>query len=359
MTKLLLTISFLILFKSITAGSPRISFFCELPEKEFVELFSDSMLIKDLIEMKVSIRIGLHDFGSGRTKVVRDLNFAGIPVYAWLLLPEEEGYWFNANNVEKAMKRYEDFKKWSAENKLVWAGIGLDIEPDMNDAKLALTHPWKFALKSYMNLYRNKALEKSKNDYQSIISEMKSDGFRVESYIIPFLFEERAKKATSVQKLLGIVDIETDIEIPMLYTSMMNNPGILPAYIRKGMPAGIGSTGGGVNVDGFELAALSWEKLERDLLIASRLTDEVVIFCLETSVKKGYLEKVKNLDFSKNPPDITIETARQKKFNRFIGTVIVILEHPVLMTAGILAIIAAVFFALFKLVYSVVRLLRH
>ena len=158
----------------------------------------------------------------------------------------------------------------------------------MNDAKLALSHPWKFAWKAYKRLYDNKSLKAAKGIYQSLISDMKADGYTVESYIIPYLFEERARKTTSLQKLLGIVDIETDTEIPMVYTSLMDNPGILPVYIKKGHPAGIGSTGGGVNVGGFELAALTWEKLERDILIASELTDEVVIFCLETSVQKGY-----------------------------------------------------------------------
>lgn len=83
-------------------GNPHLSFFCELPEKEFTELFADSSLISELAEMQVSLRIGLHDFGAGRTLTIQKLNIAGIQVFAWLLFPEEDGYWFNMLNGEKA-----------------------------------------------------------------------------------------------------------------------------------------------------------------------------------------------------------------------------------------------------------------
>lgn len=354
--KLAFLFSFSLLFSFINGGTPRLSFFCELPEKEFINLFTDSSLIPELADMKVSIRIGLHDFGDGRTGVIQRLNQAGIPVYAWMLLPEEEGYWFNMHNGVKARKRYDDFKKWTAENNLIWEGIGLDIEPDMNDARLALSHPWQFAWKAYKRLYDNKSLKEGTGIYQSLISEMQADGYRVESYIIPFLYEERARQTTSLQKLLGIVDIATDTEIPMLYTSLLDNPGILPLYIKRGMPAGIGSTGGGVNIEGFELAALTWEKLERDILIASELTDEIIIFCLETSIQKEYLANIKNLDFSKQAAEMTLEIARQEKINKFIGYILVLLDHPFWLTLAVLAIVTGVLLGIYRLIVFVVRL---
>ena len=353
---LFLTVS--LLFNVINGGTPHLSFFCELPEKEFNQLFADSSLIRELAEMQVSLRIGLHDFGKGRTEVIQKLNRAGIPVYAWMLLPEEEGYWFNMHNGDKARKRYDDFKKWTTENNLKWEGTGLDIEPDMNDAKMALSHPWKLAWKVYKRLYDNKSLKDAKDIYQSLISEMKTDGYTVESYIIPYLIEERANKTTSLQKVLGIVDIETDTEIPMLYTSLMDNPGILPLYIKKGHPAGIGSTGGGVNIGGFELAALTWEKLELDILIASELTGELVIFCLETSVQKGFLGKIKNIDYSKQAPDLTIEIVRQEKTNKFVRSILVILDHPFWMTLAILVIISGIVFGIYKLMVFIISRAR-
>jgi hypothetical protein len=358
MKRAALLFSFSLLLNVIYGGNPHISFFCELPEKEFTQLFADSSLINELSEMRISLRIGLHDFGTERTAIIKRLNQNGIPVYAWLLLPEEDGYWFNMHNGVKARKRYEDFKKWTIENQLKWEGIGLDLEPDMNDAKLLMTHPWKFGWKAYKRLYDNKSLNTATEIYQKLISAMKADGYEVESYIIPFLFEERAKKTTSLQKLLGIVDIETDKEIPMSYTSGMGNPAIIPLYHMDKMPIALGSTGGGVNIEGFELAPLTWNKLERDLIIAAGLTDEIVVFCLETSVQKGFLENIKQIDFNKKAPDISAEIEKQRKMNNIVRFILVILDRPFWLTAGILVILSGIFFGIFKLVVLIIRLIR-
>jgi hypothetical protein len=359
MRKLALLLSLAMLCNLVFGEKPRLSFFCELPEKEFNELFADSSLIRELSEMSVSLRIGLHDFGLGRTRTIHRLNQAGIKVYAWLLLPEEDGYWFNMYNGEKAERRYSEFVKWTSDNNLKWEGIGLDLEPDMNDAKVLVKHPWKFAWKAYKRLYDNKSIKKGTEIYQRLISVMKADGYEVESYIIPFLYEERAKKTTSFQKLLGIVDIETDTEIPMLYTSGMGNPGIIPLYQRGNMPVALGSTGGGVKIEGFELAGIDWDNLERDILIASKLTDEIIVFCLETSVQRGFLERIRNMDFSKNAPDITLETEKQSKINGYVRSILVILDHPFWFTIACIVIISGVLFGIYMLIALAVRLLRR
>ena len=356
MKRLILIFSTSLFLISGYGAKPKISFYCELPGTEFIELFTDSTLINELVEMKVALRIGLHDFSPGRTSTIQKLNQAGIPLFAWLLLPEEDGYWFNMQNGAKAEKRYADFRNWTIENHLKWEGIGLDLEPDMNDGKLAFSHPWKLVWKVYKRLYDNKSLKAGKELYQNLIARMKADGYMVESYIIPFIYEERTRKTTSVQKLMGIVDIETDKEIPMLYTSAMGNPGIIPIYHRGKMPVALGSTGGGVKVEGIQLASLSWDKLERDLLIASKLTDEIHIFCLEASAQKGFIAKIKNLDFDKKAPDITAEIEKQYKMNGFIRFIIVISDHPFLLTLAVLIIISTIFFGVYKLGSAIARI---
>lgn len=338
---------------------PKISFACELKGKEFSRLLSDSALVKELKEMKVSLRIGLPDFLPERTLTIQKLNSAGIPIYAWLLLPEEEGYWFNMRNGDKAIRKYEEFKKWTSDNQLKWEGIGIDLEPDINDAKLAFKHPWKLAWKAYIRLYDNKSLETGRKVYRDLISKIKSDGYPLESYIIPFIYDERMKKTTSFQKLLGILDLDTEKEIPMMYTSVVNNPGIIPFYHKEGMPVGLGSTGGGVNIEGFEAPAISWENLQRDLLIASGLTDEIFIFCLETSVSRGFLSRIRDLDFSQEAPDITKEIRLQSKTDRKVTYVLVALDHPLLIAIVVFAFASAIIFGLYKLVKFLLSWPKH
>ena len=356
MKKFIVLISFSLLFTAGYATKPNLSFFCELPEQEFNDLFADTSLIRELIDMNISLRIGLHDFRDERTRTIQKLNKAGVPLVAWLLLPEEDGYWFNMHNGEKAEKRYDDFVLWTANNNLKWEAIGIDIELDMNDAKLAISHPWKLAWKVYKRLYDNKSLKKGKEQYQKLISRMRDDGYKVESYIIPFVYEERLKGLTSFQKLMGIVDIETDSEIPMLYTSAMGNPGIISIYCTDGNPVALGSTGGGVNIEGIELQSLKWDQLKRDLLIASKLTDEIHIFCLETSVQKGYLDSIRNLDFTQEAPDISLEIEKQKKMNGIIHFILFILNYPLLLTIVILTLITVIIFGFYKLFLFLMRL---
>jgi len=348
------TLLLLILVTIGFAERPKISFFCELQGKEFNELFADSALVQELVKMQASLRIGLHDFSPERTQTIQKLNQAGIPVIAWLLLPEEDGYWFNMYNGVKAEKRYADFKTWTAENQLKWAGIGIDLEPDMNDAKLAISHPWKLAWKAYKRLYDKNSLKVGRDIYQNIILKMKSDGYVVESYILPYIYEERIVKTTSLQKLLGIVDIETEKEIPMLYTSMLDNPAIIPVYHQDKMPVALGSTGGGVVIEGIELKAISWDKLERDILIASKLTDDIHIFCLETSVKKGFLSKIESIDFDQKVLDIQLE--KQKKIGRSVRFILIILNYPFLMTLVILAIMAGIFWGVYRLIKTIIKM---
>lgn len=59
------------------------------------------------------------------------------------------------------------------------------------------------------------------------MKQIKADGYRAESYIFPFIYDERETHGQMLELLLGLVDVKSvDVEVPMLYTS--------------GLPLGIG-----------------------------------------------------------------------------------------------------------------------
>ena len=117
---------------------PKLTFFCELPAQELKNLFDGRFVIDDLKDLDASLSLGVLDLSDERAEVVKRLNQAGVPVIAWLLLPEEDGYWFNVSNYENAAARYVSFKAWTEHHDLEWAGIGLDIELDINDMRQIL-----------------------------------------------------------------------------------------------------------------------------------------------------------------------------------------------------------------------------
>ena len=358
--KRILAIYFLVLISFIAAYSqPKISFFVELKGVDQQKLFSDLSLISDLKKMKSSVRLGLLDFSPDCTQTVQQLNNAGIPVYAWLLLPEEDGYWFHMKNGEKALKRYADFKQWTAENNLKWKGIGIDLELDFQDARMMVKHPVKLIWRVYKRLYEKEPLEEGRKTYEQLVNQIRRDGYYLESYVIPTIYDERIAGTTSFQKAIGLIDIKTPNEIPMLYTSMFNNPSIIPSYYQKGQPIALGTAGGGVTIEGMKPKALTWDNLQRDILISTRYSSEVIIFCLEAVVENGWLANLKNFDYSVKPPTLADEQLRQKKIRENTRLILKILDHPFWMTVGIFMVLTIILSVIVKIILSIIRIFRR
>src|SRR5512142_3225037 len=112
-------------------SSPVLTFACEMEAQPLQELFAKPEVIEFLQATRSTISLGILDLSKERAAVVRRLNEAGVPVTAWLLLPKDQGYWFNLDNYPQAVARYEQFREGSQKNGLHWARIGLDIEPDI------------------------------------------------------------------------------------------------------------------------------------------------------------------------------------------------------------------------------------
>ncbi len=336
------------------SANPHISFFIELKGPEFSRLFDDSLLMRDLKQMHASLRIGLIDFSKERTETIQKLNRAGIPVYAWLLLPEDEGYWFYMNNGDKAVKRYAEFKKWTAENQLKWAGLGIDLELDFNDARMAVKHPVRLAWKAYRRLFDNTSIVKGREIYQGLINQMIADSFKVESYVIPVIYDERLKHTTSLQKLSGILDVQTPVEIPMDYTSAMG-AGSITVYHNDHQPIALGITGGGVNIEGVQPKFMTWDDLSRDLLVANQYTNEIIIFCLEATVENGWLPKIMNFNYNQPVPDVSALVKQQEKSGMTIQTFLVILDHPILATLGVLIVVCLLIYLIYRFIRAIIR----
>ena len=105
----------------------------KLATVELQPLFSQPDVIDDLRRLNAAVSLSLMDLSPGRAGVVQRLNEAGIPVTAWIALPKEEGYYLNAANAGEAVARFAAFETWTSEYGLRWAGVGLDIEPNLQE----------------------------------------------------------------------------------------------------------------------------------------------------------------------------------------------------------------------------------
>ncbi|GAB4420810.1 MAG: hypothetical protein OHK0039_34870 [Bacteroidia bacterium] len=319
------------------SARPQLSFFTEVEGEVLQQMLLDSALIRDLQAMQASLRVGLIDLDEARADAILRLNRAGIPVVAWLLLPSEAGYWFHADNGEAARQRYHDFQAWSTRYGLQWVGVGIDLEPPIADVRKLREAPLRLAFEMLGRLYDAQGLAASERIYLDLIKEMQDDGYRVESYIFPPILDERQAGTQSFQRLTRILDIRTDAEIPMCYTSAgIGGPAMILSYGGEAGRVAIGSTGGGIILgDGQELPALTWEALGRDLLLAQQVSAEVHIFSLEGCLRQGWLAGIRDFDFSQPVSLYSGEIRRQEDLRTRVRNVLHVLSYPSLLLLAV------------------------
>jgi hypothetical protein len=322
------------------AKKPVISFFNEMNSRDLFMMFEDTTIIETLKKMNAEVRMGMVDLTFDRVQVVKKLNQAGIPVVAWLLLPENDGYWFNSSNGLQALKRYRDFQQWAAFNDLEFKAIGIDLELDINDALLVRENPWNLFWMIPPRLYSKAEYEKGQREYTQLIETMQQDGNVVESYYAPFIKDETAIGNTAIQQATKFLDIKTNKEIPMLYSSFLGNPdGYYKIYGSDiGLKAvGVGSTGGGVDTT---LPTLSYEQLVHDISVASKFADEVHVFSLEGCIQKGYFKRLADQQFDDKIEFNQGQIQSVQKLQKFVKFVSNVLSYPTLFFLSIFLIIA-------------------
>jgi len=313
-------------------SKPELTFFTELNSQALKKLFSNKAMIKDLQALDAAVSLGILDLSDIRADVVKRLNKANIPVIAWLLLPEEEGYWFNIDNYEQAAARYVSFKAWTTQHDLKWAGVGLDIEMDIQDLRRIKEQKnhGEFASNIITRYLDKRRVSKARQAYQALVDLIHADGYPVESYHLPLISEERRAHATVLQRTIGLVDLETDKEVLMLYSSFYRPDGaaVLWSYAPEADSVGVGNTGGGVDVEGvIDLDPLTWEEFSRDLRLCVMREKPVHIFCLEGCVEQGFFSKLIDFDWDE-PVSVPDSLTRVRAIRTGITAGLWVLERP-------------------------------
>ncbi len=313
-------------------SQPQLTFFCELAPEPLAKLFDGRFVIDDLKAVHATLSLGILDFSKTRADLVNRLNKAGVPVIAWLLLPEEDGYWFNIDNHEKAAARYVEFKAWTTEYDLEWAGIGLDIEMDINEVRRILSGEPDRGLPARMwRKFRDKKrVGHARRSYQALVDLIHADGYPVESYHIPLITDERRARATVLQRTLGLVDLEVEREVLMLYSSFLRPTGdaVLWSYAPEADSVGVGVTGGGVELSPkIETKPLTWDEFTRDLRLCVMQNKPVHIFSLEGCVEQGFLSRLNTFNWDQ-PAPIPEKTDQVRWLRTGLAALLWTLERP-------------------------------
>ncbi|MCW8932566.1 MAG: hypothetical protein OQL19_20325 [Gammaproteobacteria bacterium] len=284
-------------------GAPnKLTFFCELYSDELVLLFSNPDLINQLKTLNATISLGIVDFSDERARIVRLLNNNNIPVIAWQLLSKEQGYWYNMTNASQAISGYEEFLEWTEHHNLFWEGLGVDIEPDISEFQCLLSDKLRFIPILFKRMFKKKYFDDACKIYHTLVSKMKNDGYSVDSYEFLFMEDDRKAGSCLFGRLLGVTDVPANRRVLMLYSSFFRPYGaaVLCNYACGADSVAVGSTGGGVELDGMDHPPLNWDEFSRDLRLARSACDDIHIFSLEGCVEQDFISAL--IDFNWESP---------------------------------------------------------
>jgi len=290
---------------------PLLVFACDGSTRDLEQLFSQPGVLSGLQQLHAGVALALADLSAERAGLVQKLNQADVPVTAGLTLPPQQGYYLNASNAREAEARFRDFESWTKKYGLRWAAVGLDIEPRIQDFDMVRNgSKWHLAHVLLARYFAPGRVRRARDAYVALIGQMQARGYTVETYQFPFIADERKVHSTLLERLAGIVDVRSNLEALMVYTSF--RPALDSALIWEYGPEAqaivIGITVGPENNPHF--APLHWDAFSRDLLVAHHFSNVIGVFNLEGCVRQGFLERLKTLDWGQSV-DISADAVRQ------------------------------------------------
>ena len=303
----------------VRGARPRLVFACELAAPPLESLFADPAVISDLRELRAGVSLALIDLSPERAEVVRRLNRAGVPAIAWMALPREQGYYLNAGNAAQAAARFDAFQQWTAQYGLRWSAVGLDIEPNIQDfAALGGGSRWRLFPTLAARYFDSARVARARLSYSELIRRMQGEGYAVQTYQFPFMADERRVHSTLLERLFGLVDVRGNDEVLMIYTSFNHAAGsaVVWKYGPDAQTIVVGVTSGDP-AGNPKFAPLNWSELSDDLIVASHFTPVVGVYSLEGCVQKGFLVRLKTMDWNRQVSISAASLARAARF-RFL-----------------------------------------
>lgn len=306
-----------------TGAPEKLTFFCELSSDKLTTLFSNPELYTQLRKLNATISLGIIDFSKERANIVHRLNEHNIPVIAWQLLRKEDGYWYNMDNVSQATMGYAEFLDWTSQYNLRWAGLGVDIEPDISEIHDLLNIKFRIIPALFKRLYRKKYFDDACKEYHSLISRMQYDGYKVDSYEFLFMDDDRKAGSCILGRVLGVTDVPVNRRVLMLYSSFFRPYGaaVLCNYACGADSVAVGITGGGVEFPGITSAPLNWDEFSRDLRLSRQACDDIHVFSLEGCVEQDFLQPLITFDWNspvKQPQPMTFMLTIARFFSQLI-----------------------------------------
>jgi hypothetical protein len=321
---------------------PHIAFACcEHGVEQMQSLFAQPGLIGFLRDLHATVAIPTLDFSRQRADIVRLLNQRGVPVVGWIILSSDQGSYLAADNAPQAAARVADFEKWTSDYGLRWAAVGLDIEPNFAEFAQLRNHRWSLFTKLLRRSLNGGRIVSARKAYSVLIDELRSRGYPVQIYQMPYIPAERSVHSSLPDRLLGTVDVRGDQDYLMLYTSFARpvGAGMIWSLGPHASGIAIGSTDGDLP-PGTANGPLDWDEFSRDLIVASHFTSQIGVYDLEGCVRQNFLPRLLAMNWSQ-PVIIPAESVRRAaRFGFVVRSALWIVSNLIYLAAAGLVLIS-------------------
>lgn len=328
------------------ATPPYLVFACDGSTSDLESTFAQPGVIDDLKSLHAGVALDVSDMSADRARLVHRLNLAGIPVSAWLTLPNAQGHYLNSSNAPEAAAQFAEFEKWTAAYSLRWTDVGLDIEPSIQDfGAVKQGSKWKLISTLAARYFDAARVRRATIAYSALIREIQSHGYRVLTYQFPFIADARAVHSTLLERLAGILDLKSDQEVLMTYSSFNHklDSSVIWVYGPSAQAIAVGSTMGSDSDPHF--VPLNWDEFSRDVKVANHFSHTVGVYNLAGCIRQGFLSRLKTVNWSE-PVTIPAESVRKAmQFRSRVQRVLWIASHLLYFIAAILIAVAWIFAA--------------
>jgi hypothetical protein len=325
---------------------------CDQGIAQMQALFAHPDVVADLKSLHAQVAVAIADFSPERAKIVRMLNQQQIPVIAGLMLQTKDGPYFNADDVAEAPAQIAAFEKWTQDNGLHWAAVGIDIEPNFGELAALKNHHWRLITTFAPHAFDSDRMDRAQQAYSAMIRQIQSQGYPVKTYTLPYGPVEQMVHTTVLDRLLGTVDVKGDENDLMIYTSYARPVGsAIILDLGSGAQGIIVGITDGPPPAGSGFGPLDWDEFSSDLIVASHFAHHLGVYNLEGCVQQGYLSRLRNLEWGRT---VVIPAASVSRAKRHVMA----FEIALWTLAHLLYFIAAVFLLMIWLFWRW-RLRRH
>lgn len=144
----------------------------------------------------------------GLESLLRKARAAGVGVRAWILLPEEQGYWPNEDNVDNFAQAVTDFVLWSDSEGLGVGWIVTDLEPSLGYTLQFSGLLAGLKISEALSLLRTHidpmSYRENKAKFGGIISFLHARGWKAMAVTYPMVLDDLSAGTEKLQDALDI-----------------------------------------------------------------------------------------------------------------------------------------------------------